>query len=137
MALDSFTIDIVQRLQLLGQVTARSMFGGAGLYCQGVFFGLTANEQLYLRVDDQTRPDYEAHGMCFFQPWPDKPTHGLRNYFEVPANIQRQREELCAWAAASLAIAQRAKPKSRTKSKPRTTKKSTTRSKKIPKKRTR
>ncbi len=52
-----------------GRVSGRSMFGGVGLYRDGVFFGLTADERLFFRVNDETRPAYESAGMKCFQPW--------------------------------------------------------------------
>ena len=40
----------------LGPVSVRRMFGGAGVYADGVMFGLVADDTLYLKADD----DYKA-----------------------------------------------------------------------------
>lgn len=117
--LDDFSARIVQHLQLLGRVSGKNMFGGVGLYRDGVFFGLTADERLFFRVNDETRRAYENAGMTCFQPWPDdKPGFMMRTYYEVPPHVQRQREELCGWAseAAEIALVSKtAKKKSKSK----------------------
>ena len=52
---DAFKSFVLDQLEELGDVTARSMFGGVGLYHRGVFFGLLARDTLYLKVDERTR----------------------------------------------------------------------------------
>ena len=43
-----------------GALTARAMFGGHGLYLDGLLVGVLIDEALYLKVDALTRPDFEA-----------------------------------------------------------------------------
>ena len=63
MAKDSEFVEFVlESLQPLGGLSARRMFGGWGIYKDGVMFALIAHDQLYLRVDDGTRAAYEAAG---------------------------------------------------------------------------
>ena len=50
------------QLRALGHVTVRRMFGGAGVYCDGLMFGLVSDDTLYFRVDDGNRGAYEAEG---------------------------------------------------------------------------
>ena len=57
----------------LGEITARAMFGGHCLYCDGLVFALVASQEVFLKVDAETRPTYEAIGARPFQPFPDKP----------------------------------------------------------------
>lgn len=135
--LDDFSARIVQQLQLLGRVSGKNMFGGVGIYRDGVFFGLTADERLYFRVNDESRPAYESAGMSCFQPWPDeKPGFMMRNYYEVPPHVQRHREELCGWASEAAEIA-RASNKTTKKSKPKQAKSARKTSVRKPTKRTR
>ena len=54
--------DILDRLAALGEVTSRPMFGGHGLYWRGVIFAISYRERLYLKVDDRSRPAFEARG---------------------------------------------------------------------------
>jgi len=49
-------------------VRGRSMFGGVGVYAGERFFALIDDDTLYFKVDDTTRPDFEARGMGPFRP---------------------------------------------------------------------
>lgn len=59
---DDFAAHCVELLAPLGAAGARRMFGGHGLYLDGLMVGLIAAEQLYLKTDAQTRPLWEAAG---------------------------------------------------------------------------
>ena len=106
---------VLEQLSELGAVSAKSMFGGVGLYHDGVFFGLVDDDTLYLKVDDATRGDYEAVGMGPFRPSADEgPSMG---YYEVPGDVLEDRGELGRWAAKAVEAARRkaaAKAKRRT-----------------------
>ncbi len=38
------------------------MFGGVGIYCDDVMFGIIADDEFFLKVDDESRPEYERDG---------------------------------------------------------------------------
>ena len=61
------------------------MFGGVGLYCQGLFFALIDDDTLYLKVDDATRPEFERLGIQPFRPYGDE-SQGMQ-YYELPADV--------------------------------------------------
>lgn len=114
---------VLEQLERFGGVTARRMFSGFGLYQHDVFFGLIFSDTLYFKVNDANRPEYESRGMRRFQPYQDKP-HLSFTYYEVPAEVLEDREQLTAWAArsvqAAIAIAlekqvKRRKPKAKRK----------------------
>jgi DNA transformation protein len=67
---------------------------------------ILANDSLYLKVDDSNREQYEAEGMTAFQPYTGKPT--TMSYYQVPARVLEDGEELTAWARASVRVAVRA-----------------------------
>jgi DNA transformation protein and related proteins len=93
---DGFRSFVLDQLNELGDVTARSMFGGVGLYQRGIFFGIIARDVLYLKVDEATRPDYERVGMEAFRPYPDRP--GTMQYYAVPIEVLESGIELTEWA---------------------------------------
>jgi DNA transformation protein and related proteins len=97
-----FSAYVHEQLHLLPAVTSRRMFGGIGLYSDGLFFALLADDTLYCKVDDGNRADYLERGMRAFTPFPDKP--GL-NYYAVPAEVLEDAEELARWARKSVAAA--------------------------------
>lgn len=99
---------VLELLEPLGGVTARRMFGGAGLYRDGTIFALIAGDVLYFKVDDVNRADYEAAGTGPFRPFEDKPF--AMPYWEVPADILEDPQEICAWAAKAWEAGRRAGP---------------------------
>lgn len=100
---DPFVEEVLERLAPAGTVRARGMFGGSGLYIEGVFFGLIADGALYFRVDDASRGAYESAGSHAFQPFPDKPPMGT--YWSVPDRVQSDRGELRTWTLRALEAA--------------------------------
>ena len=97
---ESYKDYIVDQLGRLGFVTVKKMFGGAGIYFDGLIFGLLADDVLYFKVDDSNRSDYERAGMEPFQPFEDKPM--VMQYYEVPVDILENREQLADWARKAL-----------------------------------
>ena len=56
MAVDeSYKDYVVDQLGQLGFVTVKKMFGGAGIYYDGLIFGLLADDVLYFKVDDSNK----------------------------------------------------------------------------------
>ena len=76
-------------LEQLGRVapavTGRAMFGGLGIYSGGRIFALVDDDVLYLKVDDATRPDFEAAGMGPFRPF--GPEGEVMQYWQLPEGI--------------------------------------------------
>ena len=85
---------IADQLKPFGPVTMKRMFGGAGLYHQGAFFGLVADDVLYFKVNDTNKADYEAAGSGPFKPFG---TYAM-SYYEVPADVLEDPDELGLWA---------------------------------------
>jgi len=49
---DEYLTYMIGPLECIGPVQSRCMFGGAGLYFDGLFFALIADDILYFKVDD-------------------------------------------------------------------------------------
>ena len=99
---DGFIDYVLDQLSEWGDVTARKMFGGAGLYRDDKMFGLLADDVAYLKVDDSNREAFVEAGSSPFKPYPDKAT--TMSYFEVPADVIDDPEQLVEWSKRSLAI---------------------------------
>jgi DNA transformation protein len=96
-------------LEQLGRVTlvnGKSMFGGVGIYAQGLFFALIAEDRLYFKVDDTTRPDFERRGMEPFRPFGEDSAMG---YYEVPADVVEDVAQLEPWTRNAIDVAAKAK----------------------------
>jgi len=114
MAVDeSFKDYVVDQLGTLGFVTVKKMFGGAGIYYDGLIFGLLAGDVIYFKVDDSNKLDYERAGMKAFQPFDDKPI--VMSYYEVPVDILENRELLAEWAMKSLVVSRNKNTKTKKK----------------------
>ncbi len=109
MVSDEFISYALDQLSDFGEVTPRKMFGGVGLYHDGLMFALIADDILYFKVDDSNRSDYEEAGYGPFRPYPDKET--VMSYYEVPIDVSEDRDELASWAERSFGAARRAKKK--------------------------
>ena len=115
-AFKSFVLDQLEELE---DVTSKAMFGGVGLYCRGVFFGIIARDVLYLKADDTNRTDYEARGMPAFTPYPDRrgtaksERTGAMGYYAVPVDVLESAADLAAWAKKSVAVARKGPARSR------------------------
>jgi len=87
---------VLDQLEELGSVSARKMFGGAGIYLDGLFFALIADDVLYFKVDETNLQDYLTAGSNQFKPL---------LFYEVPAHVLENRDELVIWAEKSVAVA--------------------------------
>ena len=99
---DEFLQYVMDQLSEWGGVTIRKMFGGAGLYRDGRMFGLVADDVAYLKVNDSNRGEYEKAGSSPFKPYSSR--NMIMPYYEIPADIMEQPDELIEWAKRSLAI---------------------------------
>lgn len=59
---DEFAQFVTELFSNLGRVSTRRMFGGRGVYCDGLMFALIHDEVVYLKADEVSRPRYEAAG---------------------------------------------------------------------------
>ncbi len=112
-----------------GPVTIRRMFSGFGISADGTNFALALRSGLYLRADSETIPRFEAEGSKPFQYQTRTKTVTVASYWELPARLFDDPEELTEWARAALAAAERAtlakRPKGRKAAKKKAAKKKT------------
>jgi DNA transformation protein len=102
---DSYKVYVLEQLQVIGPIVAKTMFGGVGLYLDAVFFGLIADDSLYLKVDDSNRGDFEQAGARPFQPYGEN-SYSMQ-YYEVPADVLEDRALLTEWAKKAVAAGRR------------------------------
>jgi DNA transformation protein len=95
---------VLEQLAALPAVRPNRMFGGIGLYSEGLFFGLIDDDTLYFKTSDANIEAYRARHMPKFMPFPDK-TGAVMGYHQVPADVIEDAESLVAWARQSVAVA--------------------------------
>ncbi len=103
---------LVDQLAPLGDARGRPLFGGHGVYLDGLIIGIIAFDSFYLKVDDRNRPDFEAAGSAPFSYDTKNGTNTITAYWEVPADVLEESDQLRAWALKSLAVSWRAGAKS-------------------------
>jgi DNA transformation protein len=105
-----------------GPVTIRRMFSGFGISADGINFALALRAGLYFRADETTIPQFEAEGSKPFQYQTRVKTVTVNSYWQLPARLFDDSEDLSVWARAALAAAQRAalkkRPRARKAAKP-------------------
>lgn len=94
---------VIEQLERVTRVVTKSMFGGVGLYADGLFFALIDDDALYFKVDDTNRRDFESAGMGPFMPFKDD-SHVMQ-YYEVPADVLEDAATLAEWVAKSVSVA--------------------------------
>ncbi len=93
-----------------GAVSIRSMFGGGGVYHDGIMFALIADDTLYLKVDASNQADFEAEGMMpFTYTGKNKPVS--MSYWEVPEALYDDPETFVGWARKAFGAALKSKRK--------------------------
>ncbi len=98
-----------------GPVTIRRMFSGYGISADGTNFALALRAGLFFRADEVTIPSFEAEGSKPFQYQTRAKTVTVNSYWQLPARLFDDAEDLAQWAKAALAAAQRAAVKKRPK----------------------
>jgi DNA transformation protein and related proteins len=98
-----------------GPVTIRRMFSGFGISADGTNFALALRAGLYFRADEQSIPQFEAEGSKPFSYQTRAKTVTVNSYWQLPARLFDDSEELAGWARAALAAAQRAALRKRPK----------------------
>ncbi|MEO0825068.1 MAG: TfoX/Sxy family protein [Cyanobacteria bacterium J06635_15] len=112
----AFRDRVITQLNQIAPVTARAMFGGYGLYLDGLMFGLIADNVLYFKVDDGNRADFVAADMGPFV-YEGKKRPIEMSYFRLPETVFEDLAELHHWLEQAHAAAKRAKQKSPKRSK--------------------
>lgn len=111
-----FVEHVVEMLRAFGPVEARSMFGGWGLYHEGLFFALVGADTLYFKVDDENRAHFEAAGLQPFV-YGSRDGNYTMSYFQAPEEALESPPVMALWArlgyGAALRAASKKKPSRR------------------------
>ena len=117
---DAYIEYLHELLDPLGKISTKKMFGGHGVYCDGVMIGLVADELLYLKVDEQTKPLFTDAG-CEPFVYQMKAKRVTMSYWSVPDEAMESSEQMLPWAKHAYAAALRKKTKPTIKKKTRKT----------------
>ena len=108
MLLSEFTAHLAELFEDFGPVTVRRMFGGHGIFRDGVMFGLVAGDALYLKADDRNRAMSESCGLPRFE-YEKQGKRITVSYYLAPGDALDDPRTLAEWARPALDAALRAK----------------------------
>ena len=89
-------------------ITSRAMFGGYGIYKNGKIFAIIADGELYFKVGDSNKADYQKHDSKPFV----YDAHGKQmemSYWQLPQEIMDNKDKVAIWVEKSLAVAKESK----------------------------
>lgn len=109
-----FASYVVELLQPMGTIHAKGMFGGHGVFLDGLMFGLISDSTLYFKVDNQTEGHYTEKGLEPFT-YRKKGKVMKMAYYQAPEETLEDGEELVGWAKEAYEVALRAASKKQNK----------------------
>ncbi len=96
-----FVANVLRVLTPLGEITAKRMFGGYGLFLEGTMFALISrNDELFLKADDVNRAAFEGRG---------SKTHGKMPYYSAPPEALESWQQMQPWATGAVEASRRSK----------------------------
>jgi DNA transformation protein and related proteins len=109
MAFESALVEhLMDVLRPLGGVAPRRMFGGAGVFRDGLMFALISDEVLFLKADATTVPAFEAENLGPFTYGTKNGRRVLTSYWRAPERLLDDDEEMRAWCRRASEVAVRA-----------------------------
>lgn len=93
-------------------IESKPMFGGLGLYHDGIFMGVVDNDRLFFKIDPETEPDYVARGMA---PWSYDGGKTEQPYRELPEDVLNEPDVCGKWLDESRDAAIRRKGRTKVK----------------------
>jgi len=102
-----FALYIVELMQSIGPVHHKRMFGGYGVFLEGLMFGIIADNTLYLKADKETENEFKDKGLEPFT-YEKKGKPVSLSYFQAPEETLEDYDEMNIWANKAYATALRA-----------------------------
>ena len=107
---DEFIDYVMELLGPFGTVRTRRMFGGHGVYLDGLMFALVFDDALYLKADEMNRIEYEQAG-CEIFGYARQGKRATLNFFRAPEDAMESPQLMLPWARSAYAAALRANAK--------------------------
>lgn len=95
-------------LSTLGRISARRMFGGHGIYCDGLFIAIVSDDVLYLKADAETRAEFE-HAGCGIFSYLRRGKPAQLTFYRAPEDTLDAPHLMLPWGKKALAAALRAR----------------------------
>ena len=130
---NEFVNYLLELLAPFGHITSRAMFGGHGIYKDGLIFAVVIDDGFYLKVDGANRHEFEARGIApFLYQSKSKNMQVSLGYYACPEEALENWREMMAWAKSGYGAALRAAAKKQPKNVARTATRKASRAKRPP-----
>jgi DNA transformation protein len=107
---DDFVDYVMELFGPFGTVGARRMFGGLGVYLDGLMFAIVSEDTLYLKADEMNRVEFEQAG-CEIFGYARKGKRTTLGFFRAPEEAMESPELMLPWARTAYAAALRTNAK--------------------------
>lgn len=111
----AFANYVAELMEGFAPVLIKPMFGGFGVYRDGLMFALIADERLFLKVDEQSQPRFVARGLAPFKYEAGGKVASLK-YHEAPPEAYDEPAHMAVWAQLGYECALRQQAKKAAKS---------------------
>ncbi len=106
--MSEFVDYLTETMSGFGQVSCKRMFGGHGLFHNGLMFGLIADDVLYLKADSESAEMFTERGLDAFE-YSKQGKLMKMSYFRAPEEMLDDPDEAAHWAGIAFEAALRAK----------------------------
>ena len=105
-----YVTDILEQLE---EISVRQMFGGFGIYKNGLMFALIADNELYFKADENAAKFFQTYGSTQFT-YQNSSKNVKMSYWKVVPEIFDDQDMIKIWIdlAYNVAIKNKKKPKS-------------------------
>lgn len=107
---DGFIDYVMELLGPFGTVGARRMFGGHGVFLDGLMFAIVSDDTLYLKADEMNRIEFEQAG-CEIFGYARKGKRATLGFYRAPEDAMESPELMLPWARSAYAAALRTNAK--------------------------
>ena len=106
---NDFVEHVVETMGEFGPVIPKQMFGGWGLYHDGLFFALIIEDTLYLKVDEDNLTQFESARLPSFVYVTKDGDRIAMSYYQAPPEALESAAAMVDWARSGYGAALRAK----------------------------
>ena len=101
--------DIIDLFARFYRVSVRRMFGGFGIYADGLMFALASRGVVYLKANEETAEAFRQEGAGPFTYDTKHGRHASLSYWRLPDRLYDDPDELAAWSRTALGVARHAR----------------------------
>ena len=107
---NEFVEHLNEVFHLFGSIRSRRMFGGYGIYHDGLMIGLVADDTLFLKIDALSAPHFSEAGCLPFEYTKNGVTMKM-SYSSAPVEVFDEPETAKIWATRAYEAALRSRSK--------------------------